>query len=337
MPSVNAVPSSCEPVSMSCRFGVSPTPLMGSPFSFSDVGFCRLLPRRAASSVSPCKSATFCAMRAPFALYQGPVPMRSRALTVGLFALRYACHVLPPAPTAAASVWQCRSAPAIPPRFAPLPDPTLVTKNDIGCGGCAGGCPAGGCMANTRYELDATARVNPVSRRRMRTSFLKLSLTVHVAVGQILSYRIARIGDADRGHISARIELGGQLGIDTGGICGQVQLLVAGDHLVAQGGIERHAILVDQGLDRVVVALRFDPHQLAQQHPHAFAHLLVVLDADVGLAVVAYLLDRTGPVLDEVRDERAIARMVFLDGAALQDAAQLRERGACRVVVHRLR
>src|SRR5207249_3087814 len=44
-------------------------------------------------------------------------------------------------PAAAANAWHCASAPARPPRFAPSPLPALVTKNDIGCGGCcAGGC-----------------------------------------------------------------------------------------------------------------------------------------------------------------------------------------------------
>ena len=42
-------------------------------------------------------------------------------------------------PRRAASCWQCRSAPARPPRSAPLPEPTLVTKNDIfACWACAG-------------------------------------------------------------------------------------------------------------------------------------------------------------------------------------------------------
>src|SRR3954470_18523388 len=87
----------------------------------------------------------FFAMRAPFALTHGPAPMRSRALTAAwplpAAALRYACHVLL-LPAAVASVWQMRSAPAMPPRSAPLPEAALVTKNDIGCGGAAGGCCA---------------------------------------------------------------------------------------------------------------------------------------------------------------------------------------------------
>src|SRR4029450_13499997 len=131
---------------MSWRLGVSPTPLIVSPFSFVAGTLVMLLPRRAASSVSPCRSATFWATRAPLALYQGPVPMRSRAFTAGCplaaLALTYACPLLV-LPAAVASVWQMRSAPASPPRSAPLPDPALATKNDIGGGGCAG-CPGGG-------------------------------------------------------------------------------------------------------------------------------------------------------------------------------------------------
>src|SRR4051795_5062378 len=127
---------------MSCWFGVSPTPVTGSPFSVSAVVLLMLLPRRAISSVSPWRSATFCAMRAPLALNHGPAPIRSRALTAACpfaaAALRYACAVLVE-PAAVARVWQMRSAPAMPPRSAPLPDPALVTKNDIGGGGPAGG------------------------------------------------------------------------------------------------------------------------------------------------------------------------------------------------------
>src|SRR6516225_8120572 len=39
----NAVPSGCEPVRMSCRFGLSPTPLFTSPFSVRAVCLVRLL------------------------------------------------------------------------------------------------------------------------------------------------------------------------------------------------------------------------------------------------------------------------------------------------------
>jgi len=60
--------------------------------------------------LSLCSSATLLAMTTPFALYQGPLPIRSFAWIVGWpadpFSLRYACHVLPPAPAAMASIWQ---------------------------------------------------------------------------------------------------------------------------------------------------------------------------------------------------------------------------------------
>src|SRR5688572_29760447 len=88
-------------------------------------------------------------MDCPFTLCHGPLPMRSRAFTASApCVLRYARHVRPPAPTAVASAWQCASAPASPPRLPPLPSPTLVMKNVIGCGGWlprpppAGGWPA---------------------------------------------------------------------------------------------------------------------------------------------------------------------------------------------------
>src|SRR3954469_22416950 len=121
---VNAVPSGREPVRMSCRFGVSPRPLTTSPFSVSDVCLPRLF--------VPCSSARLLATTTPFALRHGPLPMRSRALTaLAPCVLRYACHVLPPAPAAAASAWQCWSAPASPPRSPPLPGAVLVMKNDM--------------------------------------------------------------------------------------------------------------------------------------------------------------------------------------------------------------
>src|SRR5689334_20545868 len=134
---------------MSCWFGVSPTPLTGALFSVSENCLPSALPRRACSIVSPCSSPRFCATRCPRALYHGPLPIRSRALTApDPCVLRYACHVAEPRPAAAASDWQCASAPASPPRFAPSPFPTLVTKKDIGCGGaCCAGC--GGCATAT--------------------------------------------------------------------------------------------------------------------------------------------------------------------------------------------
>src|SRR4030095_16130387 len=72
-------------------------------------------------------------MTAPFAFCQGPRPMRSRAFTADedpdTDALRYARQVFAPAPAAVASAWEGRSAPASPPKSAPFPEPTLVTKN----------------------------------------------------------------------------------------------------------------------------------------------------------------------------------------------------------------
>src|SRR4051794_985014 len=77
-------------------------------------------------------------MSVPLELYQGPGPIRSRALTAGCplaaVVLRYARHVrvaAPAAPDAFASAAQCASAPASPPRLAPSPLPTLVTKKPI--------------------------------------------------------------------------------------------------------------------------------------------------------------------------------------------------------------
>src|SRR6187549_890947 len=72
------------------------------------------------------------AMTKPLAFFHGPLPIRSLALTPPAPCVdRYARQVLPPAPTACASAWQCASAPARPPRSPPLPGPLLVTKNVI--------------------------------------------------------------------------------------------------------------------------------------------------------------------------------------------------------------
>src|SRR4030095_12717965 len=74
-PAANADPSACDPVSTSWRLGVSPRPLMTSPFSLS--ALCLVRP------LAPCNSATSLANTAPLALFHGPLPMRSRALTAG--------------------------------------------------------------------------------------------------------------------------------------------------------------------------------------------------------------------------------------------------------------
>src|SRR6267378_2843283 len=75
-PAGNAVPSACDPVSTSWRFGVSPKPLLTSPFSVSAVCLVRLL--------LPCSSATSFAITTPLEFCQGPLPIRSRAFTAGL-------------------------------------------------------------------------------------------------------------------------------------------------------------------------------------------------------------------------------------------------------------
>src|SRR5262249_46474190 len=49
--------------------------------SVNAVALLMLLPSRADSIVSPCRSATFIATRWPLELSHGPLPMRSRALT----------------------------------------------------------------------------------------------------------------------------------------------------------------------------------------------------------------------------------------------------------------
>src|SRR6478735_2150421 len=96
-PAGNALPSGCVPVRMSCSFGWSPRPFTPSPFSVSAVCLLRLLP-------APWRSATSFATTTPFAFCHGPLPMRSLALTApDPCVLRYARHVLPPAPAAVAS------------------------------------------------------------------------------------------------------------------------------------------------------------------------------------------------------------------------------------------
>src|SRR5262245_24659570 len=72
----------------------------------------------------------------PLALYQGPLPIRSRAFTPasppGSVVLRYARQLVRVEPAALASARQCASAPSSPPKSAPLPLLTLVTKKVIG-------------------------------------------------------------------------------------------------------------------------------------------------------------------------------------------------------------
>src|SRR5688572_27342588 len=65
-----------------------------------------------------------------------PLPFKS-------VTLRYARQLRSPAPAAVASVWQCASAPLMPPKFAPLPLPVLVTKKVMRVAVCAAGVCAG--------------------------------------------------------------------------------------------------------------------------------------------------------------------------------------------------
>jgi hypothetical protein len=74
MPSPSAMPDEVEPVSTSCIFGLSPRPFTTSPFSVIEFALPSLLS-------SLCKSSTFAATWTPLTLNQGPLPMRSRALT----------------------------------------------------------------------------------------------------------------------------------------------------------------------------------------------------------------------------------------------------------------
>src|SRR5262245_20314556 len=65
-----------------------------------------------------------------------------RVLASTVLVDRYACQVLPPAPTPCASDWQCASAPARPPRLPPLPGFELETKKlMLPAGACASAMP----------------------------------------------------------------------------------------------------------------------------------------------------------------------------------------------------
>src|SRR5712691_8949093 len=125
-PAVEKRPSGSEPVRISCVFTGSPRPLTPSPFSVKAVCLLILL-------CSECRSFTLLATTTPLAFRHGPFPMRSRASTPasppGNVVLKYARQVVYFEPAALASALQCASAPSRPPRSAPLPLPTLVTKN----------------------------------------------------------------------------------------------------------------------------------------------------------------------------------------------------------------
>src|SRR6185436_4719219 len=120
-------PSDVEPVRMSCWFGPGEPahwPLMRSPRSSRN---------SAASPLRAWSCATSPATGAPRAFNQGPLPIRLRAsvgwlpLSASRSTLKYARQVRPPAPTAAARVWQRASAPRRPPRL-PVVLVELLTK-----------------------------------------------------------------------------------------------------------------------------------------------------------------------------------------------------------------
>ena len=102
-PAGKAVPSGCEPVRMSCRFGVSPRPLTTSPFSLSAVCLVRLLLAVQLVDILGDDS--------PLALLPGTVAdavarVDGRAAVGGLRAQIGVPGRLP-APAACASCWQC--------------------------------------------------------------------------------------------------------------------------------------------------------------------------------------------------------------------------------------
>ena len=99
-----------------------------------------------------------------------------------------------------------------------------------------------------------------------------------------------------------------------------------------------HAVFLHQRPDRVVIALRLNPHQLRQQHAHALPHLLVIRDPHISLAVALKLFNRSRYLRRNiVRNHLPVAFMVLLNGVATRNAPQLSERDHRRIVVHRFR
>src|SRR6266581_2657451 len=122
------LPYAVEPVRMSCSLG------FGDPGQAPGTGWPRSSTNKIGFPLRSWRSVRSLPTMRPLALYQGPLPIRSRAL-VGLLllagsrsTLRYACHVL--SPTAVAKVWQILSAPAKPPRL-PVLLLALVTKKPM--------------------------------------------------------------------------------------------------------------------------------------------------------------------------------------------------------------
>ena len=106
---------------------VSPRPLTTSPFSVSEFSLPNLL-------LSECRSATRSRRRLlgihPWTLADAVARASTAGLPSAAAVLRSARQVLV-LPAALARFWQCWSAPASPPRAAPLPGPELVMKKLI--------------------------------------------------------------------------------------------------------------------------------------------------------------------------------------------------------------
>ena len=107
------------------------------PFSLSAVACASVFPMRASSIVSPCSCSRSRATDAALDVVpRSLADAVARVDRVRSLRAQVGAPLTPASrPTAVASAWQCASAPASPPRFAPLPRPTLVTKNVMGCAG----------------------------------------------------------------------------------------------------------------------------------------------------------------------------------------------------------
>src|SRR5690242_18547078 len=167
------------------------------------------------------------------------------------------------------------------------------------------------------------SRSRDVSRRRSttcgagsglsRAAIGSLFYPVHRSIAELLFDIVAGITRVYGCYFPAAVKRGGQVGVDAAPVRGHIQLVVAPDHLVAQLGVEVHAVFVHQPLDCRIVAFRLDAHQLAQQHPDAFFHLGEVLHLVISLTAAFDLLDGARLIHDVVHDELAIALVVLLD------------------------
>ena len=85
-----------------------------------------------------------------------------------------------------------------------------------------------------------------------------------------------------------------------------------------------HAVSIDQRLNRLVIPLRLDAHEFSKKHANSLPHLLIVGDTNIGFAISRELFDRARNFVGNVvRDQLAIAFVVFFNCVALWDAPQL--------------